>query len=44
VGARHSRSARSLYLPVFVPGANLSTGDGQAVQGDGEVCLTALGP
>ena len=32
----------SLFLPVFVPGANLSIGDGHAVQGDGEVCLTAL--
>lgn len=32
----------SLYLPVFVPGANFSCGDGHAVQGDGEVCLTAL--
>jgi acetamidase/formamidase len=32
----------SLYLPVFVPGANFSAGDGHAVQGDGEVCLTAL--
>ena len=27
---------------MFVPGANFSTGDGHAVQGDGEVCLTAL--
>jgi len=32
----------SLFLPVFVPGANFSTGDGHAVQGDGEVCLSAL--
>lgn len=32
----------ALYLPVFVPGANFSCGDGHAVQGDGEVCLTAL--
>ena len=32
----------SLFLPVFVPGANLSVGDGHAVQGDGEVSLTAL--
>ena len=32
----------SLYLPIFVPGANFSCGDGHAVQGDGEVCLTAL--
>jgi acetamidase/formamidase len=27
---------------VFVAGANFSCGDGHAVQGDGEVCLTAL--
>lgn len=32
----------SLFLPVFVPGANFSAGDGHAVQGDGEMDLTAL--
>ncbi|HWW47928.1 MAG TPA: acetamidase/formamidase family protein [Xanthobacteraceae bacterium] len=32
----------SLFLPVFVPGGCVSVGDGHAVQGDGEVCLTAL--
>jgi acetamidase/formamidase len=32
----------SLFLPVQVPGALFSAGDGHAVQGDGEVCLTAL--
>ena len=32
----------TLYLPVFTPGALFSAGDGHAVQGDGEVCLTAL--
>jgi acetamidase/formamidase len=32
----------SVFFPVFVQGANFSTGDGHAVQGDGEVCLTAL--
>ncbi|MGE0626565.1 MAG: acetamidase/formamidase family protein [Hyphomicrobiaceae bacterium] len=31
-----------LYLPVFVPGANFSCGDGHGVQGDGEVCVTAI--
>jgi len=36
------RPGSSLFLPVFVPGANFSTGDGHAVQGDGEVDLTAL--
>ena len=32
----------TVYLPVFVPGALFSVGDGHAVQGDGEVCVTAL--
>jgi acetamidase/formamidase len=31
-----------LYLPVHVPGALLSIGDGHALQGDGEVTGTAL--
>jgi acetamidase/formamidase len=31
-----------LFLPVFAPGALFSVGDGHAVQGDGEVCLTAV--
>ena len=30
------------YFPVFVPGALFSAGDGHGVQGDGEVCLTAI--
>jgi acetamidase/formamidase len=32
----------SLFLPVWVPGANFSAGDGHGVQGDGEVCVNAL--
>jgi acetamidase/formamidase len=32
----------TLFLPVHVPGANFSVGDGHGVQGDGEVCVTAL--
>lgn len=32
----------TVYFPVFTPGALFSAGDGHAVQGDGEVCLTAL--
>jgi acetamidase/formamidase len=32
----------TLYLPVHVPGALLSLGDGHGAQGDGEVTLTAL--
>jgi acetamidase/formamidase len=31
-----------LYLPVFLEGAFFSCGDPHAVQGDGEVCVTAL--
>tara|TARA_B100001971_G_C17846365_1_gene361178 strand:- start:29 stop:547 length:519 start_codon:yes stop_codon:yes gene_type:complete len=32
----------TLYLPVWNEGALFSAGDGHAVQGDGEVCLTAI--
>jgi acetamidase/formamidase len=32
----------TLFLPVHVPGANFSAGDGHGVQGDGEVCINAL--
>jgi acetamidase/formamidase len=32
----------TLYIPIAVPGALLSMGDGHAMQGDGEVTLTAL--
>lgn len=32
----------TLYLPVFNEGALFVAGDGHGVQGDGEVCLTAL--
>ena len=32
----------TLYIPVAVPGALLSLGDGHAMQGDGEATLTAL--
>ena len=35
VGAR-------VFLPVFVEGANFSAGDGHALQGDGEVNVTAI--
>ena len=33
----------TLYLPVFVEGANFSAGDGHGAQGDGEVCGTVGG-
>jgi len=32
----------TLYLPIVVPGGLFSTGDGHAVQGDGEVSRTAI--
>jgi acetamidase/formamidase len=32
----------TLFLPVFVPGAHFCAGDGHGMQGDGEVCVTAL--
>lgn len=32
----------TLYLPVWTEGAKLSFGDGHGVQGDGEVCVTAI--
>ncbi|HEX6141371.1 MAG TPA: acetamidase/formamidase family protein [Geminicoccaceae bacterium] len=32
----------TLYLPVFEDGARFSVGDGHGVQGDGEVCVTAI--
>jgi len=32
----------TVYFPVFAPGALFSVGDGHALQGDGEVCITAI--
>jgi acetamidase/formamidase len=32
----------TIYFPVFRPGALFSVGDGHALQGDGEVCLSAI--
>ncbi|HET9662843.1 MAG TPA: acetamidase/formamidase family protein [Burkholderiales bacterium] len=39
---RHLTAGSTLYLPVFNEGALLYTGDGHAVQGDGEVDGTAI--
>ncbi|MHA1547498.1 MAG: acetamidase/formamidase family protein [Alphaproteobacteria bacterium] len=36
------QAGTTLYLPVFTEGALFSAGDGHGVQGDGEVCITAL--
>ena len=38
------RPGTTLYLPVFNEGALFFAGDGHGVQGDGEVCITALEP
>lgn len=42
IDTRHLIRGTTLYLPVDVPGALLSVGDGHLAQGDGEVCGTAL--
>jgi acetamidase/formamidase len=39
---KHLGKGATLHLPVFNPGAQLSVGDGHALQGDGEVCVTAI--
>ena len=39
---RELGAGSTLFLPVWVPGANFSAGDGHGVQGDGEVCVNAL--
>jgi acetamidase/formamidase len=39
---RHLVAGTRLWLPVSVPGALFSLGDGHAAQGDGEVCGTAI--
>ena len=39
---KHLTRGAHLYLPVEVPGALFSIGDGHAAQGDGEVCGTAI--
>jgi len=39
---RHLQAGTRVFLPVLVPGALFSLGDGHAVQGDGEVDATAL--
>lgn len=39
---RHLTAGSTLWLPIAVPGALFSLGDGHAAQGDGEVCGTAI--
>jgi acetamidase/formamidase len=42
IDCKHITAGSTLYLPVKVPGALFSCGDGHAAQGDGEVCGTAI--
>jgi len=42
VDLRELAEGSSLFIPVWKPGALLYTGDSHALQGDGEICLTAL--
>jgi len=42
IDCRELTAGSTLYLPVLVPGALLSLGDGHAAQGDGEVGGTAI--
>jgi len=42
VDNRELQAGSRVFLPVQVPGALLSIGDGHAIQGDGEVNVTAL--
>lgn len=42
IDCRSLVAGSTLHLPVQVPGALLSVGDGHAAQGDGEVCGTAI--
>jgi acetamidase/formamidase len=42
IDCRDLTAGTTLYLPVHVPGALFSCGDGHAAQGHGEVCGTAI--
>lgn len=42
IDTKHITVGSTLYLPVKVPGALFSCGDGHAAQGDGEVCGSAI--
>lgn len=39
---RHLKKGSTVYYPVQVEGGLFSCGDGHAVQGDGEICVTAM--
>ncbi|KAJ7127885.1 Formamidase [Mycena epipterygia] len=42
IDTKHLSAGATLFLPIEVEGALFSIGDGHAVQGDGEVCGTAI--
>jgi len=42
IDTKHVQAGTALYLPVGVEGALFSLGDTHAIQGDGEVCGTAI--
>lgn len=42
IDCKHLGAGATLHLPVFNDGALFSVGDGHAMQGDGEVCVTAI--
>jgi formamidase len=42
VDAKQLTKGSKLFLPVHVPGALYSVGDGHFAQGDGEACVTAI--
>ncbi|KAF3767441.1 Acetamidase/Formamidase [Cryphonectria parasitica EP155] len=42
IDTRYLGVGTTVYLPIQVPGALFSCGDGHAAQGDGEVCGTAI--
>lgn len=42
VDAKQLTKGSRLFLPVHVPGALFSAGDGHFAQGDGEACITAI--
>ncbi|HEV8640789.1 MAG TPA: acetamidase/formamidase family protein [Methylomirabilota bacterium] len=42
IDCKELTAGSTIYLPVWTKGALFSTGDGHALQGDGEVCGTAI--
>ena len=42
IDLKELQAGATFFIPIFTPGALFSAGDGHAVQGDGEVNLTAL--